>query len=434
MFKNVASQKLVVFAFDSTTNLPKTGDAANITAYVSKDYGAVTVLGDTSATEMDATNAKGYYLFDLTQAETNGNALLFSAKSATANIVVIGAPAMVFTDPANYSALAIDGSGNLTGSIGSIAAGGITDGSFSTTAGPISKLGIVDQGTAQAATGTTLQLRAAAAFASNELVGSTVYIVSATTGAGQSRVITAYNGGTDTATVDTWTTTPTGTIVYQVFATPPSSSAGTISANVTQIAGQTASAAGAVTFPGTIASATNITAGTITTVSGNVNGSVASVIGAVGSVTGAVGSVTGAVGSVTGNVGGNVVGSTGSVTGAVGSVTGAVGSVTGAVGSVSAGGITAGSFAANAIDAAALATTAAAEIAASVGGRTLAELSGDPGTTPTADQAEMLTYMNIRNKRETTATTDKIFNNAGAAILTATVSDDTVTFTKAKYA
>lgn len=99
MFKNVASQKLIVFAFDSTTNLPKTGDAANLTAYVSKDYGAVTVLGDTSATEMDATNAKGYYLFDLTQAETNGDTLLFSAKSSTANIVVVGAPATVFTYP-----------------------------------------------------------------------------------------------------------------------------------------------------------------------------------------------------------------------------------------------------------------------------------------------------------------------------------------------
>src|SRR5438105_13842570 len=97
MFKNVASQKLMVFAFDSTTNLPKSGDAGNITAYVSKDYGSVTVLGDSSATEMDATNAKGYYLFDLTQAETNADALLFSAKSSTASIVVIASPATVYT-------------------------------------------------------------------------------------------------------------------------------------------------------------------------------------------------------------------------------------------------------------------------------------------------------------------------------------------------
>jgi hypothetical protein len=99
VFKNVASQKFVVFAFDATTNLPKTGDAANITAYVSKDFGAVTVLADTTATEMDATNAKGYYLFDAAQAETNADLLLVSAKSATANIVVVGAPAAIFTFP-----------------------------------------------------------------------------------------------------------------------------------------------------------------------------------------------------------------------------------------------------------------------------------------------------------------------------------------------
>lgn len=56
----------------------------------------------------------------------------------------------------------------------------------------------------------------------------------------------------------------------------------------------------------------NVT-GSVASVSGNVSGSVGSVVGAVGSVTGAVGSVTGAVGSVTGNVGGNVTGSVGSL-------------------------------------------------------------------------------------------------------------------------
>lgn len=150
MQKNVASQKLIVFAFDATTNLPKTGDAANITAYVSIDYGATTVLGDTSATEQDATNAKGYYLFDLTQGETNGNTLLFSAKSSTANIVVVGAPASVQTVPAAFTLVAgatgglfIAGTnaattittgltttftGNLTGSVGSVtgAVGSVT--------------------------------------------------------------------------------------------------------------------------------------------------------------------------------------------------------------------------------------------------------------------------------------------------------------------
>lgn len=81
---------------------------------------------------------------------------------------------------------------------------------------------------------------------------------------------------------------------------------------------------------------TNVTVPLVTTVTGNVNGSVGSVTGAVGSVTGSVGSVTGAVGSVTGtvgsvtgNVGGNVVGSVASVTGNVGgNVVGSVGSLT----------------------------------------------------------------------------------------------------------
>jgi hypothetical protein len=98
MFKNTAA-KFIVFAFDATTNVPKTGDAANITAYVSKDYGAVTVLADTTATEQDATNAPGYYLFDAAQGETNADCIQVSAKSSTANIKVIGAPAVIYTRP-----------------------------------------------------------------------------------------------------------------------------------------------------------------------------------------------------------------------------------------------------------------------------------------------------------------------------------------------
>lgn len=98
MFKNTAA-KFMVFAFDTTTNTAKTGDAANITCYVSKDYGTVTVLADTSATEMDSTNAKGFYLFDAAQGETNGDCLMISAKSTTANIAVIGAPAVIYTRP-----------------------------------------------------------------------------------------------------------------------------------------------------------------------------------------------------------------------------------------------------------------------------------------------------------------------------------------------
>ncbi len=111
MFKNVASQKITVYAVDASTGLPKAGDAANITVYVSKDDGTVTVLGDTSATEADATNAKGDYLFDLTQAETNADKLRFTGKSGTANVVIV--PQTIYTLPANFTALGISAGGHV---------------------------------------------------------------------------------------------------------------------------------------------------------------------------------------------------------------------------------------------------------------------------------------------------------------------------------
>lgn len=105
MFKNVASQKITFLVIDTATNVPKTGDSANLTAYVSKDDGAVTVLGDASATELDATNAPGLYSFDLTQAETNADKLLFSGKSSTSGIRVV--PVLLYTDPSGFGDLTI---------------------------------------------------------------------------------------------------------------------------------------------------------------------------------------------------------------------------------------------------------------------------------------------------------------------------------------
>lgn len=103
MFKNTASQKITFLVIDTATNLPKTGDAANLTAYVSIDDGTVTVLGDTSASELDATNAPGLYAFDCTQAETNGDKLVFSGKSSTSGVRVV--PVLVYTLPASFTAL-----------------------------------------------------------------------------------------------------------------------------------------------------------------------------------------------------------------------------------------------------------------------------------------------------------------------------------------
>ena len=109
MFKNVASQKWYVLAFDET-GTPKTGDAAQITAKLAKDYGAAAALTTNTATETE----DGYYTFDLSQAETNADTLMFLPESSTTNIQVIGCPATVFTRPPYFTSLGIESDGDLT--------------------------------------------------------------------------------------------------------------------------------------------------------------------------------------------------------------------------------------------------------------------------------------------------------------------------------
>jgi len=86
--KDVSNQKIAIFDFDSTDNTGKTGDAGNITAQISIDGGAAAATNDTNPTELDATDAPGIYIFDLTQAETNGDMIVISAVSSTPNIKI----------------------------------------------------------------------------------------------------------------------------------------------------------------------------------------------------------------------------------------------------------------------------------------------------------------------------------------------------------
>lgn len=101
MLKN-AIQKVHVYAYDAMTGTPKTGDALNITGYVSLD-GTANAIDDTNPAEVDATNMPGVYVFDLTAAETNCNAWALYAKSSTANIRI--EPIIGFTTAGTATAL-----------------------------------------------------------------------------------------------------------------------------------------------------------------------------------------------------------------------------------------------------------------------------------------------------------------------------------------
>jgi hypothetical protein len=102
--KNTAT-KWIVFAFDRTNNTPKTGDAANITANVRIDGGGANAVDDTNPAELE----DGYYIFDITAAECNGDLIVICPASSTADIQVIGVPGAVWTDTLSAEIAVVDG-------------------------------------------------------------------------------------------------------------------------------------------------------------------------------------------------------------------------------------------------------------------------------------------------------------------------------------
>lgn len=104
--KNVASQKIAVYAYDSVSGNAVTGDAGNITAFVWKDWndGTKAATDTANPTEVDSTNAAGTYIFPMLQAETNADVVTVYAVSSTSfvelDIVIIHTTPPDFPDTA----------------------------------------------------------------------------------------------------------------------------------------------------------------------------------------------------------------------------------------------------------------------------------------------------------------------------------------------
>jgi hypothetical protein len=88
MLKNTAGQKAVIYAQDTVADGPKTGDAANITAMISKDGAAGVASNDLNPTEVGG----GMYVFHLTQAETDCDLFLLWASSTTSGVRIDPVP------------------------------------------------------------------------------------------------------------------------------------------------------------------------------------------------------------------------------------------------------------------------------------------------------------------------------------------------------
>jgi hypothetical protein len=148
VYKNKAGQKVAVFAVDTNNGgAPYTGIDTDITAQISKDGGACAATNDVNPTELDPDNAKGVYLFELTQAETNADMIVLSPVGSMANCLI--RPVVIYTEPeqrvaASVAAGGITAASIATGAIdaGAIAAGAITNAKFA--AGAIDNVAIAD--------------------------------------------------------------------------------------------------------------------------------------------------------------------------------------------------------------------------------------------------------------------------------------------------
>ena len=81
--RNVAGQKLYFVAVQAVNGTPKPGDAANITATISKDGATPVATDDVNPTEIAST---GVYFFDATQAETDAAAVILLPTSSTSGV------------------------------------------------------------------------------------------------------------------------------------------------------------------------------------------------------------------------------------------------------------------------------------------------------------------------------------------------------------
>jgi hypothetical protein len=257
MRKNVASQTIGAQMVSASDGSAFTGA---VTVHVTGDGG--TQATGSVGSGACAHEGNGYHSYAPAQAETNYDHIAFTfvgtgAVPATVQVFTqfpqtgdafarLGAPngASVSADVAAVKAVlpATLVGGRIDANVGAVSGDSVAadnlENAFDDTAGAVPWLGIIDQGTAQAATSSTLQLRAGASFADDEPIGAVIEITGGSAGVGQSRAILDYVSSTDTATVDPWTTTPTGTITYKVWASPPPSAAEP-DVNVTKINGVT---------------------------------------------------------------------------------------------------------------------------------------------------------------------------------------------------
>jgi len=243
-------QSVVIRIVDSTDGTPETGVVYN-TSGIDLEYrreGAASV-DITEATLAALTTAhadggflhigNGYYRLDLPDAAVAAGVAGVLVHGTVTGMIVMGCYIEIITSTVDANIVQISGDSGAADAL---------EIAYDGTAGPVPEHGISDQGTAQSATATTVVLRAAAAFADDTLIGCVIGVLGSTQGYWQFRSITDNVLSTDTVTVDTWTVTPSGTITYKIWGSPPASTSAPVPANIVQIGGDAVTADAADNF------------------------------------------------------------------------------------------------------------------------------------------------------------------------------------------
>lgn len=238
----VTDQYIYFVAVDSTDFTTRETGLSSFTVYRSRNGAAAAAMTTPTINETDASNMPGVYELLLDEDMTIGSGN--DSEEMAFHITATGMAPVTRTIELYRPKITAGSTLDVTAT----GAAGIDWGNIENPTTTVDLSGttittepsIVASGTAQAATGTTLQLASAETFADDELIGATLVITGGSAGVGQARVITDYVGATDTASVDTWNTTPTGTITYAVYASAPASTSSPAPANVTQWLGTAA--------------------------------------------------------------------------------------------------------------------------------------------------------------------------------------------------
>lgn len=96
MYKNVASQRVAIFAWDGANGQPKGGYGTGIHGWIAKDNGTFSAMNDTNPTENGTVqSATGIYHFDLLQAETNADLVMIAPTADNTDVVI--RPMIIYT-------------------------------------------------------------------------------------------------------------------------------------------------------------------------------------------------------------------------------------------------------------------------------------------------------------------------------------------------